>query len=176
MSYSTLVSCGELASHLDDADWRVFDCRHQLSDVDNGTRAYAEGHLPGAFFLHLDRDLSSPMNGANGRHPWPDAQRLADRLGAAGVSPTTQVVVYDDAGGMVAARLWYLLRWLGHERVARRSHRPLLKDRDPGQVLRELAAVRNPIYAEAHIRVGSASSPHEHTVRAILEALVKWNG
>ena len=118
MSYSTLVSCGELASHLDDADWRVFDCRHQLSDVDYGTRAYAEGHLPGAFFLHLDRDLSSPMNGANGRHPWPDAQRLADRLGAAGVSPTTQVVVYDDAGGMVAARLWYLLRWLGHERVA----------------------------------------------------------
>ena len=61
------------------------------------------------------------------------------------------------------------------ERVARRSHRPLLKDRDPGQVLRELAAVRNPIYAEAHIRVSSASSPHEHTVRAILEALSKWN-
>ena len=61
------------------------------------------------------------------------------------------------------------------ERVARRSHRPLLKDRDPGQVLRELAAVRNPIYAEARIRVSSASSPHEHTVRAILEALSKWN-
>lgn len=60
------------------------------------------------------------------------------------------------------------------ERVARRSHRPLLKDRDPGQVLRELAATRNPIYAEAHIRVSSASSPHEHTVRAILEALSQW--
>ena len=118
MSFSTLVSCAQLASHLDDANWRVFDCRHQLSDVAFGARAYAEGHLPGAFFLHLDRDLSSPMNGANGRHPWPDAQRLAELLGAAGVTPTTQVVVYDDAGGMVAARLWYLLRWLGHERVA----------------------------------------------------------
>ena len=61
------------------------------------------------------------------------------------------------------------------DRVARRSHRPLLKDRDAGEVLRELAAARNPIYAEAHIRVSSASSPHEHTVRAILEALAKWN-
>ena len=60
------------------------------------------------------------------------------------------------------------------ERVARRNHRPLLKDRDPGQVLRELAAVRNPIYAEAHIRVSSASSPHDHTVRAIMEALSTW--
>lgn len=118
MSYSTLVSCDVLASHVDDANWRVFDCRHQLSDVDYGTRAYAAGHLPGAFFLHLDRDLSSPMNGRNGRHPWPDALRLAATLGAAGVTPTTQVVVYDDAGGMVAARLWFLLRWLGHERVA----------------------------------------------------------
>ena len=118
MTYSTLVSCAQLAAHVDDANWRVFDCRHQLSDVDYGARAYAEGHLPGAFFLHLDRDLSSPMTGSNGRHPWPDAQRLAATLGAAGVTPKTQVVVYDDAGGMVAARLWFLLRWLGHERVA----------------------------------------------------------
>ncbi|QNO28563.1 shikimate kinase [Sphingopyxis sp. OPL5] len=61
------------------------------------------------------------------------------------------------------------------ERVGRRSHRPLLKNRDPGEVLRELAVVRNPIYAEAHIRVSSASSPHDHTVRAILEALSQWN-
>ena len=118
MSFSPLVSCTQLAEHLGDPDWRVFDCRHQLSDVAFGARAYAEGHLPGAYFLHLDRDLSSPMTGHNGRHPWPDAQRLAELLGAAGVSPKTQVVVYDDAGGMVAARLWYLLRWLGHERVA----------------------------------------------------------
>ena len=118
MNLSSLVSCAQLATHLDDPLWRVFDCRHQLSDVGYGARAYAEGHLPGASFLHLDRDLSAPMNGRNGRHPLPDPQRLADLLGAAGVADSTQVVVYDDAGGMVAGRLWWLLRWLGHERVA----------------------------------------------------------
>jgi thiosulfate/3-mercaptopyruvate sulfurtransferase len=118
MSLTTLVSCATLAAHLDDPDWRVFDCRHQLSDIEFGARAYAEGHLPGAFFMHLDRDLSSPMTGRNGRHPLPDPRVLADKLGAAGVSPATQVVVYDDAGGMVAGRLWWLLRWLGHDKVA----------------------------------------------------------
>ena len=118
MSFTTLVSCAELAGHLDDPSWRIIDCRHQLSDVDYGRRAYAAGHLPGAFFMHLDEDLSAPMDGRNGRHPLPDPQRLADRLGAVGVTPQTQVVVYDDAGGMVAVRLWWLLRWLGHERVA----------------------------------------------------------
>ena len=118
MNYSNLISCADLASHVSDADWRVFDCRHQLSDVGYGEKVYAEGHVPEAFFLHLDRDLSSPMNGRNGRHPLPDAELLARKLGAAGVSRQTQVVVYDDAGGMVAGRLWWLLRWLGHERVA----------------------------------------------------------
>ena len=118
MSLGPLVSCAQLAEHVDDASWRVFDCRHQLSDVGYGRRAYAAGHLPGAFFMHLDEDLSSPMSGRNGRHPLPDPQALADKLGAAGVTPQTQVVGYDDAGGMVAVRLWWLLRWLGHERVA----------------------------------------------------------
>ena len=118
MSHSTIVSCQELAAHLNDPNWRVFDCRHQLSDVGYGERAYAEGHVPGAFFLHLDRDLSSPLNGRNGRHPLPDPQRLVEKLGAAGVSAETQVVVYDDASGMIAGRLWWLLRWFGHERVA----------------------------------------------------------
>jgi thiosulfate/3-mercaptopyruvate sulfurtransferase len=118
MSFSTLVSCEILSKHLSDPAWRVFDCRHQLSDVGYGEKVYAEGHLPGAFFLHLDRDLSGPMTGRNGRHPLPDPQLLSDKLGAAGVSRETQVVVYDDDGGMVAGRLWWLLRWLGHERVA----------------------------------------------------------
>lgn len=118
MNFSTLISCEDLAAHVNDAQWRVFDCRHQLSDVDYGEKAYAEGHVPEAFFMHLDRDLSGPMSGRNGRHPLPDAELLARKLGAAGVSRQTQVVVYDDAGGMVAGRLWWLLRWLGHERVA----------------------------------------------------------
>lgn len=118
MSFSTLVDCATLGAHLNDPAWRLFDCRHLLSDVTYGEKAYAEGHLPGAFFLHLDRDLSGPMNGRNGRHPLPDPQMLASVLGAAGVSHGTQVVAYDDAGGMIAGRLWWLLRWLGHERVA----------------------------------------------------------
>lgn len=118
MSHRTLVDSTLLADHLQDADWRIFDCRHLLGDPAAGRQAYAAGHLPGAFFLHLDDDLSGPTNGRNGRHPLPDPQRLADTLGAAGVAATTQVVAYDDAGGAFAARLWWLLRWLGHDRVA----------------------------------------------------------
>ena len=83
MSFSTVVSCATLAEHLNDPDWRVFDCRHLLSDVGYGEKVYSEGHLPGAFFLHLDRDLSGPMTGRNGRHPLPDPHLLARKLGAA---------------------------------------------------------------------------------------------
>ena len=116
--FKTLVSVAELSAHLADADWRVFDCRHQLADLAYGEAAYAAGHIPGAFFMHLDRDLSSPPNGRNGRHPLPDPAVLGAILGAAGVSNRSQVVVYDDAGGMIAGRLWWLLRWMGHDRVA----------------------------------------------------------
>ncbi|MFB0936148.1 MAG: sulfurtransferase [Propionivibrio sp.] len=118
MTFNTLISCDELAQHLDDPAWRIFDCRHMLSDVGYGEKAYAEGHLPGAVFMHLDRDLSGPMNGRNGRHPLPDAKLLAGKMGAAGVGRQTQVVVYDDDGGMYAVRLWWLLRWMGHDNVA----------------------------------------------------------
>lgn len=118
MSFTTLVDVATLAPHVDAADWRVVDVRHQLSDTGYGERAYAEGHIPGAVFLHCDRDLSGPMSGGNGRHPWPERERLAARLGEVGIGPQTQVVVYDDAQGMIAGRLWVLLRWLGHDRVA----------------------------------------------------------
>ena len=113
-----LVSCEQLAAHLNDPDWRIVDCRHQLSDVGYGQRVYAEGHLPGAFFMHLDRDLSGAMSGCNGRHPLPDPQVLAAKFGAIGISSRTQVVAYDDAEGMVSGRLWWMLRWLGHDNVA----------------------------------------------------------
>ena len=113
-----LVSCEQLAAHLNDPDWRIVDCRHQLSDVGYGQRVYAEGHLPGAFFMHLDRDLSGAMSGCNGRHPLPDPQVLAAKFGAVGISSRTQVVAYDDAEGMVSGRLWWMLRWLGHDTVA----------------------------------------------------------
>ena len=115
---SPLVDCATLAAHLNDTGWCIIDCRHQLSEPDYGERAYAEGHLPGAFFMHLDRDLSGAKNGHNGRHPLPEPQTLAAKLGAIGITRQTQVVVYDDAEGMVAGRLWWMLRWLGHEKVA----------------------------------------------------------
>jgi thiosulfate/3-mercaptopyruvate sulfurtransferase len=117
-SYPTLIGAPELIHHQGDPDWRIFDCRHDLRDPDFGRRAYAASHLPGAQFLHLDEDLSGPMSGTNGRHPLPDPAQLVGRLEACGVGNHTQVVAYDDAGGMFAARLWWLLRWLGHHRAA----------------------------------------------------------
>lgn len=118
MSLSTLVDVETLQGHLDNPAWAVVDVRHQLADTAYGERVYAEGHIPGALFLHCDRDLSGPMNGTNGRHPLPDPEKLAGRLGQVGIGPQTQVVVYDDAQGMIAGRLWWLLRWLGHDKVA----------------------------------------------------------
>ncbi|MBL8472596.1 MAG: sulfurtransferase [Rhodocyclaceae bacterium] len=94
------------------------DCRHSLADPAFGRNAYLHGHIPGAVFAHIDDDLSGPMTGRNGRHPLPDAERLAARLAELGVNTDHLVVAYDDAGSMFAARLWWLLRWLGHERVA----------------------------------------------------------
>lgn len=118
MSYTTLVDVATLKAHLDDPGWLVVDVRHQLADTGYGERAYAAGHIPGAVFLHCDRDLSGPMTGCNGRHPLPEPETLAGRLGDIGIGTTTQVVVYDDAQGMIAGRLWWLLRWLGHDAVA----------------------------------------------------------
>ncbi|AYH42431.1 sulfurtransferase [Azoarcus sp. DN11] len=117
-AYSTLIGAHELAQHLHDPGWVVFDCRHDLANPDFGRAAYARAHIPGARFLHLDEDLSSALTGTNGRHPLPDAEGFARRLAAAGVGNETQVVAYDDAGGMFAARLWWMMRWLGHHCVA----------------------------------------------------------
>ena len=110
-----LVSVEELAAH---PEWRVFDCRHDLKNTEYGRQAYARGHIPGALFLHLDEDLSGATNGSNGRHPLPDVADFARRMSDCGVDASTQVVAYDNEGGIFASRLWWLLRWLGHERVA----------------------------------------------------------
>lgn len=118
LSQTTVVAPELLQAQLGHPDWLVVDVRHQLADVGYGERSYAEAHIPGAFFLHCDRDLSAPMTGSNGRHPLPDPQQLATRLGSIGIGRHTQVVVYDDAQGMIAGRLWWLLRWLGHDAVA----------------------------------------------------------
>lgn len=117
-SYAGLIGALELAGHLHEPDWVVFDCRFDLANPDFGYEAYRAAHLPGAFYLDLDTDLSGPKTGTNGRHPLPDPAGLAARLAESGVTNQTQVVAYDDAGGMYAARLWWLLRWLGHHRAA----------------------------------------------------------
>lgn len=119
MPYDTLIDALTLRDHLDQADWVVVDCRFSLTDPDAGWRAYLKSHLPGARYAHLDHDLSGPVTATTGRHPLPDPARLASKLGAWGIGPATQVVAYDDLGGMLAAaRLWWLLRWLGHTACA----------------------------------------------------------
>ncbi len=118
MAHTTLVSCTELAAHLDDADWIVFDCRHDLARPDSGEAACRAAHIPGARFMHLDRDLAAPLTGRNGRHPLPDPQHFAAKMIAAGVNANSQLVAYDDTGGMYAARLWWMLRWIGHPAAA----------------------------------------------------------
>jgi thiosulfate/3-mercaptopyruvate sulfurtransferase len=113
-----LVSTQELAAHLDDPGWVVFDVRHDLADPSKGRRAYESGHVPGAYFIHLDEDLSSPRTGRNGRHPMADPAAFAQVMNRCGVTPATQVVAYDDSSGSYAVRLWWMLRWLGHGNAA----------------------------------------------------------
>ncbi len=118
MILTALVATEILEQRFDDPDWVVFDCRHDLADPARGRAEYAASHIPGARFLHLDDDLSAPKTGKNGRHPLPHPDALMEKLGRAGVDSRKQVVVYDAQGGMVAARMWWLLRWLGHLPVA----------------------------------------------------------
>jgi thiosulfate/3-mercaptopyruvate sulfurtransferase len=113
-----LVTPEELQRHLDDPDWVVIDTRHELTDPTVGPKRYAEGHIPGACFMHVDEDLSGPKTGTNGRHPLPGLEEFAAKVNACGIAPRTQVVVYDDLAGNFAVRLWWMLRWLGHEKVA----------------------------------------------------------
>ncbi len=115
---ATVVSVAELQNHLFDADWCVVDCRHDLMDTGLGRREYAQGHIPGAQFAHIDDDLSGAKTGSNGRHPLPPRDQLAARLRAWGICNDTQIVAYDASGGSFAARLWWLARWLGHDKVA----------------------------------------------------------
>jgi len=118
MILTALVSTDVLAQQLTDPEWVVLDCRHDLTDPARGRADYESSHIPGARFLHLDGDLSAPKTGKNGRHPMPDPSGIIEKLGRTGADARKQVVAYDAQGGTVAARLWWLLRWLGHLPVA----------------------------------------------------------
>lgn len=112
-----LITAEDLQSRLDGADWIAVDCRFDLGDPEAGRKAYLAAHVPGAVYFDLDHDLAGPVLGNTGRHPLPDADRFAQALGVAGIGNDHQVVVYDGGNGAVASRAWWLMRWLGHERV-----------------------------------------------------------
>ena len=114
--HTTLVSTQQLADHL--GRWRIFDCRHDLMKPELGAQQYSAAHIPGALFASMDRDLSAPKTGKNGRHPLPDAATFVAWLGRQGIGPEDQVVCYDSGNGVMAARLWWMLRWIGHRAVA----------------------------------------------------------
>ncbi|MFC4304174.1 sulfurtransferase [Cohnella boryungensis] len=105
-------------ARLYESDIVIVDCRFQLGQPESGRRAYEEGHIPGAIYLDLEKDLSGPIDEHGGRHPLPDAAELAARFGKAGIGNESRVVAYDDQGGAMASRLWWLLRYLGHTNVS----------------------------------------------------------
>ena len=135
---NTLVSTAELAERLQNPiALRIFDCRHDLANPQLGEEQYADEHIPGALFAHMDRDLSGPKTGKNGRHPLPEPKVFVTWLGKQGVQATDQVVCYDGGSGAMASRLWWMLRWVGHPTVAvldggfakwRKEGRPVSKE------------------------------------------------
>src|SRR5512146_3120904 len=116
--FTTILSTDLLASHLSDPNWVIIDCRFDLAKPDWGFSGYQEAHIPGAGYAHLDRDLAGPVTPQTGRHPLPNVEVMAARLGSWGIGQDSQVVVYDTAGGAFADRLWWLLRFLGHPQAA----------------------------------------------------------
>lgn len=118
MTYTTVISAEDLSTHINDDNWVVVDCRFTLTSPEAGRQLYEESHIPGACYLHLDDDLAAPVSKKTGRHPLPDPDVLAKKLGELGIDNDTQVVAYDDTFGAMAGRLWWLLRWLGHDKVA----------------------------------------------------------
>ena len=117
MSYRTLISTEILASHLGEA-WAIVDCRYDLQNESWGHDQYRAAHIPGAVYVSLGEDMAAPRTGKNGRHPLPSVEALAALFGRLGISRDTQVIAYDQDNGMYASRLWWSLRYLGHDAVA----------------------------------------------------------
>jgi len=118
-NYTVLLSTDELAQLLDDPNVVIVDCRFALDDPAAGRQAYLESHIPGAVYAHLDKDLSGPIiSGRTGRHPLPTAGDFAETLSLWGIDGDSQVIAYDSSSGVYAGRLWWMLRWMGHDKVA----------------------------------------------------------
>lgn len=119
MAFQTILSAAELNKNLDNPDWAIMDCRFDLDKPELGYQEYLAGHIPGSLYINLNLDLSSEIiPGKTGRHPLPDKKVLADRFSSWGIDSSTNVVIYDNRNGGLAARMWWLLRWLGHENAS----------------------------------------------------------
>jgi thiosulfate/3-mercaptopyruvate sulfurtransferase len=116
--FTTLIDTASLAAMLGREDLALFDCRSELGNPAWGEAEYTRAHIPGAQYLHLDRDLSSAISGSSGRHPLPDPHTFARRLAELGAGSGSQLVAYDQGNGAYAARLWWLARWIGLRSVA----------------------------------------------------------
>ena len=116
--HTNLIDSAKLLTIIGEPTTLVFDCRHELTDPEYGITNYQTGHLPNAVFACMEKNLSTKPDGTNGRHPLPSIHLFSDWLSECGVTDTTQVVAYDDAGGVYASRLWWMLRWVGHDAVA----------------------------------------------------------
>lgn len=116
--YTTLIDPASLAARLQDPSWVVVDCRFDLAAPDAGEQQFLGGHIPGARYAHLDRHLSGVKTGANGRHPLPEPEVICRRFSELGIASGSQVVAYDADSGMFAARLWWMLHWMGHDAAA----------------------------------------------------------
>ncbi len=115
MDFTTIISVNDLFNKLDNPNWAIVDCRSYPSEPEQGYQEYLEGHIPGAIYAHLDRNLSGEIiPGKTSRHPLPDVQEFTDTLSTWGIDRQTQVIAYDNSGGAIAARLWWMLRWVGH--------------------------------------------------------------
>jgi thiosulfate/3-mercaptopyruvate sulfurtransferase len=170
MTSRTLISTATLAHHLDDPAWVIVDCRFALDDPARGERAYEQGHIPGALYAHLERDLTGTViPGKTGRHPLPSVAHLVERLSAWGIDANVHVVAYDDSGGSMAARLWWLLRWLGHDAVAvldggwpcwRAEGRPFRRGRECRSPRRFLPRLRPELVASAEDVMAALNDPN----------------
>ena len=118
MTYQTIISAEELYKNINNRDWYIFDCRFSLSNPTEGETKFNQAHLPTAQFVNMDKDLASAITPKTGRHPLPDPEVFIQKLQSWGVSNSSQVICYDDLSGAFAARMWWLLKWLGHDDVA----------------------------------------------------------
>ena len=118
MNYQTIISVDDLNQNINNKDWFIFDCRFLLKDPNGGLNKFNQGHIPNAQFADMDKDLASPMSKTSGRHPLPDPSQFIEKLRNWGVNNNSQIICYDDISGAFAARMWWLLNWVGHKNVA----------------------------------------------------------